>query len=256
MTPNIGVTDDQLGKFHRRVKAISERLGKSLPFDEVMQAFQKIHDGTLRIGCNESNDVHRLLKRPIGAQKQLNTLGIFNIPASSDKTLRELFGNKRRYTSVYIDTERDRTPCMLPNNQLGQKACHTVVYKLSGNSNDVSIAAELLGVPDITPVPWLQELLLSRGHTFTLPAIELLIDMQTEGGNVGLAEYNRKSGIRPGGQCEHMAFVEIAPGIVEVFSFSRSKPKQWHISGFYSLVDSHLEKTNYDNGEHRLIVRK
>jgi len=252
MTPTIGVNDDQLGKFYRKVKAITERLGKSLSFDEVMQALQNIHDGTLRVSYNKSNDVQKLLKRPIGAQKSLHSLGIFNLPASSDKTLHKLFGNKKRYTSRHIGTKRD-----LPDDQSGQKACHPVVYKLSGKSNYILIAAELLGVPDDMPTSWLQKLLLSRGHAFTLPAIELLIDTQTDGEDVGLADYDRKSDPRLSiSQCDHMAFVEVAPGIVEVFHFSRRKPKQWHISGGYSLVDSHLCNTNYDYREHRLVVRK
>lgn len=47
MTPPKGVTDDQLGQYHRRTAAIAERLGKSLPFDGVMTALQQIHDGSL-----------------------------------------------------------------------------------------------------------------------------------------------------------------------------------------------------------------
>jgi len=45
MTLNVRVTDDQLGAFYRKTAAIADRLGKSLSFDEVMQALQIIHDG-------------------------------------------------------------------------------------------------------------------------------------------------------------------------------------------------------------------
>jgi len=45
MTLNISVTDEQLGRFFRRACAIAERLGKSLSYDDVMDEFQKIHDG-------------------------------------------------------------------------------------------------------------------------------------------------------------------------------------------------------------------
>lgn len=39
------VTDEQLGKYFRRITAIRDRLGKSLPFEKVMHALQEIHDG-------------------------------------------------------------------------------------------------------------------------------------------------------------------------------------------------------------------
>ncbi|MFH1170448.1 MAG: hypothetical protein V1704_02725 [Candidatus Vogelbacteria bacterium] len=45
MTLNVGVTDDELGQYFRRTIAIADRLGKSLPFDQVMGALQRIHDG-------------------------------------------------------------------------------------------------------------------------------------------------------------------------------------------------------------------
>lgn len=45
MTLNSGVTDDQLGRYARRVAAIADRLGKSLPYEKVMDVLQQIHDG-------------------------------------------------------------------------------------------------------------------------------------------------------------------------------------------------------------------
>ncbi|MEK7509525.1 MAG: hypothetical protein AAB605_02320 [Patescibacteria group bacterium] len=45
MTLNIRVADDQFGAFHRKVAAIADRLDKSLTFEKVMDALQRIHDG-------------------------------------------------------------------------------------------------------------------------------------------------------------------------------------------------------------------
>ena len=45
MTLYSGVTDDQLGRYYRRINAIAARLGKSLSFDDVMETLQRIHDG-------------------------------------------------------------------------------------------------------------------------------------------------------------------------------------------------------------------
>ncbi len=47
MTLSLSVTDDQLGRFFRRMIAILERGGKSLPFDRLMDTLQTIHDGKL-----------------------------------------------------------------------------------------------------------------------------------------------------------------------------------------------------------------
>lgn len=45
MTMSSIVTDEQLGKYFRKMTAIRDRLGKSLPFEKVMHALQDIHDG-------------------------------------------------------------------------------------------------------------------------------------------------------------------------------------------------------------------
>src|SRR3989344_6224811 len=39
------VADDQLGAYYRKTAAIGDRLGKSLPFEQVIDALQRIHDG-------------------------------------------------------------------------------------------------------------------------------------------------------------------------------------------------------------------
>lgn len=48
MTLQKSVTDDQLGQYYRRTSAIADRLGKSLSFDQVMDALQIIHDGQFK----------------------------------------------------------------------------------------------------------------------------------------------------------------------------------------------------------------
>jgi hypothetical protein len=45
MTLRYALTDDQLGQYYRKMNTIADRLGKSLPFDQVMAALQSIHDG-------------------------------------------------------------------------------------------------------------------------------------------------------------------------------------------------------------------
>ena len=47
MTLALSVTDDQLGRYFRRMVAIAERGGKSLQFDKLMDTLQVIHDGKL-----------------------------------------------------------------------------------------------------------------------------------------------------------------------------------------------------------------
>ena len=44
MTLNISVADDQLGAYYRKTAAIADRLGKSLRYEDVMAALQRIHD--------------------------------------------------------------------------------------------------------------------------------------------------------------------------------------------------------------------
>ena len=45
MTLSLSVADDRLGQYYRRMTAIADRLDKSLPFESVMDALQRIHDG-------------------------------------------------------------------------------------------------------------------------------------------------------------------------------------------------------------------
>lgn len=47
MTLSLSVADDRLGAYYRKTMAIADRLDKSLDFDKVMGALQRIHDGHL-----------------------------------------------------------------------------------------------------------------------------------------------------------------------------------------------------------------
>ncbi len=252
MMPKTGVTDDQLGKFYRKIKAMSERLGKPISFNDVTRALQDIHDGTFRAGLNTSEDLQALLQRPVSSLKSLKLVSKKYIFAVGGKETCKIFRNKRRYVNVNLDSAH--CLCRLPNEQDGVDEYTAAVFKLKGNSNMVRIAAELLGVPNETPIQWLKKLLVARGCVLTLPAVESLIDNQTEGVNVGLANYDKKIVPRLSAhQCLHMAFVETVPGIIELVYFSRVKPKQWKISRY---PFEHLGIVNYDFSEYRLVVRK
>jgi hypothetical protein len=50
MTRHARVNEDQLGQYSRCVNAIADRLGKSLAFECVMAALQRIHDGQFGTG--------------------------------------------------------------------------------------------------------------------------------------------------------------------------------------------------------------
>jgi len=60
MTLNVRVTDDQLGRYYRKTAAIADRLGKSLAFDDVMDALQRVHDG--QFGTGAPNFTHDMRK--------------------------------------------------------------------------------------------------------------------------------------------------------------------------------------------------
>ena len=227
MTLDKSVTDDQLGKFHRSVGAIASRLGKSLSFGEVMRVLQGIHDGTLRTGFNTAEDLQQLLQRPLGAQKMLKFLHeTHHLPAVPDRFVVDCFSNRKRYTSLSLNHDNLLPPS--DKAQGGQDGGTIFVFGMSGMSSPRMIAAELLQVPDETPAPWLQNLLVRRGHTLTLPRIEMLIEMQMGGESIGLAPYVEISCVHP----SNMAFVEVRPGTVDVIWFSRVKPKQWSISRY------------------------
>lgn len=59
MTLLKSVTDDQLGQYYRRTSAIADRLGKSLEFEQVMDALQRIHDGQFNFGAPSGIPIDR-----------------------------------------------------------------------------------------------------------------------------------------------------------------------------------------------------
>ncbi len=70
MTLNISssVTDDQLGVYYRRTAAIADRLGKSLRYEDVMVALQRIHDNEfaepfVKVERQKSKKVKTVLKQ-------------------------------------------------------------------------------------------------------------------------------------------------------------------------------------------------
>lgn len=67
MTLNIRVTDDQLGVFYRKMAAIADRLGKSLSFDDVIAALQRVHDGQFFVeqGMQATPDSKPVLLVPV-----------------------------------------------------------------------------------------------------------------------------------------------------------------------------------------------
>ncbi|MFZ2167584.1 MAG: hypothetical protein WAV50_01795 [Minisyncoccia bacterium] len=245
MTLEKGVTDDQLGRFHRRFRAIEDRLGKSLPYGETMDALQHLHDGTLRLGRNTAEDLQQLLERPVGAKNVLRFLRDTAVPEFDRKFSADCFQNKKRYP-YKADYGSVRDCVSVPDIVQGQCAGIVRVFKMSGMANHMMLAAELLKVSDETPASWLQQLLIKRGYTLTLPSIEGVIDLQMQGIDVGLTH-------PPRGPCSYpsnLAFVEVQPGIVEMIYFKRKKPRQWTVSR-YPFRDS--GQTQVDDT--RLIVR-
>lgn len=76
------VTDEQIGQFYRRIRALEERLGKSLSFDQVMRTLQQIHDGRVeevdvRMCVRENNGVYIVPGFDASDQEKYLTLGSF-----------------------------------------------------------------------------------------------------------------------------------------------------------------------------------
>lgn len=227
MTLEKGVTDDQLGKYYRRTGAIASRLGKSLLFDEVMYALQCLHDGTLRIGLNTTEDLQQLFQRSLGTKNVLKPFRDTEVPAFDQKFTASCFQNKKRYP-YGVDFGSVRDCVSVPDIAQGQDAGKVRVFEMCGMSSHAKLAAELLQVSDETPVSWLQQLLIRRRRTLTLPSIEGIIELQMQGIDVGLTRPAR-------GPCSYpsnIAFAEVRSGTVEVIYFDRKKPKQWRVSRY------------------------
>jgi|GEM_PF-757151 len=57
MTLNVGVTDDEFGRYCRRTVAIADRLGKSLSFERVMDVLQLVHDNKFEEAIKAAENV-------------------------------------------------------------------------------------------------------------------------------------------------------------------------------------------------------
>jgi hypothetical protein len=230
MTLEKSVTDDQLGKYYRRVNAIVSRLGKSLSYSDVMDALQHLHDGTLRLGLNTAEDLQQLLQRPLGAEAVLTTFQESEIQAFPTRSLKDCFANKNRYPRGFDTSVSDGRYISWPEVIPEQEAGRVRVFKMKGMASYAMLAAELLQVSNETPVSWLQQLLVKRGHTLTLSAIEGIIELHTEGNDLGLApppRHNNRS-FHPG----NLAFVEVKHGVVDVIHFNRKSSKRWDVSRY------------------------
>ena len=108
MTLSIGVTDDQLGQYLRRTLAITDRLGKSLPFDSVMDALQDIHDGKFKI-------LQAVIpSEPVQKFALLADLGIITVPADYDHASQlDAFMKKNR--KKFYSVNENITDANFPN---------------------------------------------------------------------------------------------------------------------------------------------
>lgn len=247
MTLDKSVTDDQLGKYYRRTKAIADRLGKSLSFDEVMDALQSLHDGISRFGRNTAEDLQHFLQRP-PKTNILRVVARVVVAAFPGKATIDCFNNKKRYPRVEL--ERREGLCSLPDKLEGQERGEVEVFSMLGEGNPITLAAEVLGVPNEIPESWLEALLIKRGHTLALPCVEELVERQNIE-EIGLAKYDKDVHHRSGNR----AFVEIQPGRIEMVHFDPIKPRQWGISR-YPFRDTTHGRTSYQNcGNQRLVIR-
>lgn len=129
-------------------------------------------------------------------------------------TLGEVVGKKTRncFTGKlwsYRDTNLDN---WLPAEQAGQSEGIVSVYQLGEAVTSREMAAKAVGLGAGTSLDLLAKALREGGHTFTLPAIEQMVDKQEAGENVDL----RTDGYA------NFAFVEDANGSVSVVVFVRS----------------------------------
>jgi hypothetical protein len=219
MTLNIRVTDDRFGAFHRKVAAIADRLDKSLPFDAVMAALQRIHDGQFDGVVTPSTLVlHKTA----------------SLASSSAKK------SKACFTStlwVYRDSDIDT---WLPKEQAAQAAGSVGVYQLQNPKGttfrEMALAAvqAALGTSDEEIIGRLKE----HGLTLTLPAIESMVERQESGEDVGL----RTDGYA------NFAFLEDAAGSVSVIYFYR-RGRRWNANV------NRLGNDNRWNADNRLLLR-
>lgn len=253
MTLEKGVTDDQLGRYYRRTAAIADRLGKSLSYDGVMDVMQRLHDKTLRTNRNTAEDLQELCSRPLGAANMLKLIRETLLPEVAGMPLDLCFVNRHRYPEpmwVHDDLKYKSLDLQQP----GQAAGMLRVYAVSGKdihclSNDTKVAAELLGVSEEVPTKWLQRLLIQRGCTLTLPAIEYLIEKQMQGTDLGLLPYRSDPCYRP----RFRAFVATGQDTVDTFICYRNKRKQWKVYRSPFLIDG-VGGGSTNMGDTRIVV--
>jgi hypothetical protein len=221
MTLEKSVTDDQLGKFYRRMSAIASRLGKSLSYGDVMNALQHLHDGTLRISLNSAEDLQQLLQRPLGAENILIPFRETEIPVFSEKPFKDCFTNKSRFPRGFTLMQQSRQ--VLFQVRPGKLRVQDEGY---GELRDA--CGRVLQVSSEIPTSWLQQLLVRRGHTLTLAAVEGIIELHAKGEDIGLAPLSDSSKIcfYPG----NLAFVEVWRGHVDMVHFNWKTPKRWEVS--------------------------
>jgi len=110
----------------------------------------------------------------------LYSLGkVVAVPATEAKTTAECFTNQARY--YHRDGDLDK---FLPENQSAQDASQFAVCELTETATFQQMAESVLGVSG--DIQTLSKLLIQRGHTITLHAIEALIERQETGEDVGL----------------------------------------------------------------------
>ncbi len=226
------IDDDQLGKLYRRMQSLAGQVGTSLSYSHVMETLHRLSDRTLRTGVNTTEDIQQLFQRSAGTEDILAHFRDVRIPSFSAKTLSSCFANKKRYPNVFEVAIKDERYISWPDILPGQPNGKIRVFKMKGMASHSQLASELLGVSDETPDSWLQQLLVRRGYTLTLPAIEGIIDLATSGSDMALASF-------PGNNpCFHpcnLAFVEVIQGeakTVDVVYFSRQTKKQWDVSRY------------------------
>lgn len=134
------------------------------------------------------------------------------IPAVAGKKTSDCFMDKSRY--YYRDTVLNN---WLPNNQSEQIEVKFSVIRLTKYGTFKQVVESFLG--QTGDIQTLSRLLKERGHITTLPAIELLIERQEAGEDIGL----RNDG------WWNFFFVEDSDGGVSVFRANRTG-RHWHVA--------------------------
>lgn len=91
MTLSLSVADDRLGQYFRKTLAIADRLDKSLPFEQVMAALQRIHDGEFETGSAAYTPKPKKEKLKVLAPRSVVTIG----PLDKEFDPKEFFQTRR-----------------------------------------------------------------------------------------------------------------------------------------------------------------